>query len=107
MEIDNTENKQSSRRIWGWISAIVGGLFVFWGISWAVYSFYSYITIDPLYYDIIFQKRLITSMGVIISGPGLVIGVPLLILGIWLIGKRETSMTKSVSLNNVEVEDSE
>ena len=26
MEIDNTETKGRSRRIWGWISAIVGGL---------------------------------------------------------------------------------
>ncbi len=101
MQVDSTETKGRGRRIWGWILAIAGGLFLFWGIGWAVYSFYSYITIDPLYYDIIFEKRLITSMGIICSAPGLVIGVPLLILGIWLVGKRETSMTKSVRPKNV------
>ena len=103
----NTENKEAegnSRRIWGWIVAIVGGLCTMWSIFWAVYAVYSYLTLDPLYYDYDFMKDLITSMGVILSTPGLVIGIPLLILGIRLIRKGKTPTTNLGVLDNSQAE---
>ena len=60
-----------------------------WSIFWAVYAIYNYLTLDPLYYDLVFEKDFL-SMIVILSIPGLVIGIPLLILGIWHICKGKT-----------------
>jgi hypothetical protein len=91
VNIENKEAKGNRRRIWGWILAIVGGLCTIWGIFLGGYAIYSYFTLDPHYYDFVFMKNLITSMGVIVSTPGLVIGIPLLILGIRLIRKAKTA----------------
>jgi hypothetical protein len=104
MSTESKEAKVNSRRIWGWIVAIVGGLCTMWSIFWAVYAVYSYLTLDPLYYDIVFKKDLITSMGVILSTPGVVIGIPLLILGIRLIRKGKTPTTKLGGLDNPQEE---
>ena len=104
MNTESKEPKGNSRRIWGWILVIVGGLCTIWSIFWAVYAIYSYLTLDPLYYDIVFMKNLIRSMGVILSTPGLVIGIPLLILGIRLIRNRKTPTTNLGGLDNLQGE---
>jgi hypothetical protein len=70
-----------------------------------VFTIYSYLTLDPLYYDIIFNKHAITSMGVILAIPGLAIGIPLLILGIRLIRKGKTPPANPGGLDNSQGEE--
>ncbi len=99
----NSKKKETignSSRIWSWIIATIGGLFTMWGIFWGFYSIYSYLKLDPLYYDYIFMKDLIIEMGVIFSVPELIIGIPLLILGIKLIRKEKAFQINPIGVGN-------
>jgi drug/metabolite transporter superfamily protein YnfA len=72
----NTKNKVADRKnhqIWGWIIAILGGVFTLGSVIYMFIVFYqvNYESYDPL-----------TLMACILGVPGLIIGIPLLVLGI-------------------------
>jgi hypothetical protein len=73
-----SETRGKSRRIWGWLSAIVGVLFTLWGIAWMVLAVINYSDHD--YAEI---HGIVRS--IILCLLGLAIGIPLFILRIWLL----------------------
>jgi dipeptide/tripeptide permease len=87
-EIINSENiaKNKKHLIWGWIAAIVGGLFTLVGIDSMFYSIFGE---NPYWYVGIW----------ICTVPGLLLGVPLLIIGIrWIKAVNASQTMNSVNL---------
>jgi hypothetical protein len=77
MNTEDKEAKGKSRRIWGWILTIIGGLSILWGIFFMLLAIFS----------IIFSKTLMDTVAftirdILLCAPGLLIGIPLLILGV-------------------------